>query len=82
MKKFPILLLAVMMLVMTGCRGETDYGECVGLIEDKSPNLEYEVSTRNLIVAIIFSETALVPLIYAVGYIWCPVGRVVIEQDL
>lgn len=73
MKK--LLLLAVVMLSLTGCKGSTEFGECVGFGASKSdPALVYELSTRNFVWSVIFFETVIAPVVWALEYAMCPVG--------
>lgn len=69
-------LLAVLLLgvLLSGCRDSTQYGECIGLVNDKKPELVYEVSTRNVVMAVIFSETLMMPILVGAFYLYCPVG--------
>ncbi len=70
--KYVIALIFAAMLV--GCSSHTEYGPCVGLGEDKNPNLVYKVSAQNIAVAIIFFELILPPMFVAVDEFYCPVG--------
>lgn len=73
MKK--LILLAALALSLTGCENGTEFGECVGLSDSqRDPGLVYEVSTRNAIVSIIFFETLVVPVVWALEHAYCPVG--------
>jgi hypothetical protein len=70
-------LLAVLSigLVLTGCTSETKYGPCVGLgSDDKDSKLKYEVDTKNVVLAFVFSETIFVPVIVVVKETYCPVS--------
>jgi len=59
----------------TGCRSRTDYGECVGINDaDRRPTLHYRLSTRNLVLGIIFVETIFAPLIVLLSEMYCPDG--------
>jgi hypothetical protein len=71
MKKIIALMLATMLV---GCASHTEYGPCVGIGEDKNPNLVYKISTQNLIVAIFFFQLIAPPVIVAVDEFYCPVG--------
>jgi len=58
-----------------GCRSRTDYGECVGINDaDRRPTLHYRLSTRNLVLGIIFVETIFAPLIVLLSEMYCPDG--------
>ena len=77
MKRMFLASLLVCATLMMGCKSSTQYGECVGFLsdEDRSPDLQYSWSGRNLFWTIVFSETLVVPIVYAVGYSHCPVGN-------
>jgi hypothetical protein len=72
MKKTLAMLL--MMTALTGCTGRTAYGECIGAFDEKKPELEYKMSTMNLVVATIFLETIFVPVVVVAEQTYCPVG--------
>lgn len=77
MKKLFTALCLAATLCATGCEMSNNYGECKGFIDqgEKDPNLKYEVSKRNVILAIIFSETLLWPGLTGAFWVWCPTGR-------
>lgn len=75
MKKF---VLAAALLLSTACKGETEYGECQGLTKQK-PGLEYEISTRNAVWTALFVQSIVVPVVWALEYAYCPVGRTTVE---
>ncbi len=71
-----IVSLLMLSLVSFGCVQNTSYGECEGLATEdaKKPNLVYRLDAWNIIMAIIFSETLVIP-VYVVGWdLWCPSG--------
>lgn len=69
------LVILALLLALTGCRSRTQYGECVGIADDPDPALVYKVSKRNVIVAVLFFETGIVPLVVLLTQTRCPVGR-------
>lgn len=71
MKKLFIVMLAV---ALAGCTSQTEYGRCIGVMQDKNPKLEYELSIWNTAMAIIFSETIVVPVVVVANQYQCPVG--------
>lgn len=73
MKK--ILLSLMLAFTVAGCTSETEYGDCVGLFEDRDPTLVYETDTGNVILAVIFSETLIVPAIVLIDETYCPVKQ-------
>ena len=73
MKK--IIAIAAVALVLTGCTTKTEYGECIGVLQDKKPDLEYKLSGWNTFLAIIFSETIVVPALVIANEHLCPVAK-------
>lgn len=73
MKK--IILCAIVAILAAGCTSKTEYGECVGVLQDKKPELEYKLSAWNTFVAIVFSETIVVPVVVIANEHSCPVGK-------
>lgn len=78
MKRLLRLAAAVLLVaaLATACTSRTKYGECLGLQEDelKDPKLNYRVSVLNVVLAVIFVETLVVPLVVALSETTCPVG--------
>lgn len=72
MKKMTALIL---MLVISGCTSRTQFGECIGLGEDKKPDLQYKLSAWNLAMGVIFVELIAPPILVAVNETFCPVGK-------
>jgi len=58
-----------------GCTSKTEFGECIGLTEDKNPKLEYKYNTLNLILALVFVETLVVPAVVILEELQCPIGE-------
>jgi len=76
MKKFlTTMLLGLVLFAGTGCDSETSLGECVGVLEEKKPNLRYEYDAGNIILAVIFSQTLVVPAIVIFDSLECPVAK-------
>ena len=73
MKKLLLIMLAVSAL--TGCTTRTDYGECVGVGGSRDPALHYRLDTWNVLWAVIFFETAVVPLVVILDDAYCPVAK-------
>lgn len=73
MKKF--MILAALMVMLTACTAETQYGECIGVVTDPEPGLVYEYDVGNIVVAVILSETIIVPLIVVLDELKCPVAK-------
>jgi hypothetical protein len=77
MRKFMTLLPLIALLGAAGCETETSYGQCKGLLDadEEQKDLKYEVSTRNVVLSILFSETLLWPGLTAAFWYHCPVAR-------
>lgn len=63
-----------MILLVNGCASETQFGKCIGIAGDKDPKLQYEYSTRNIVLGAMFSGTIFAPIVVALKEIQCPVG--------
>jgi hypothetical protein len=73
MKK--IALATVLTLTLSGCTSSTEYGECVGITDQKDPTLRYEYNAGNVIVAVAFSETIIIPVIVIFSNLKCPIAK-------
>ena len=58
-----------------GCTTRTDYGECIGIADDKDPTFVYKVSRWNVILGVIFVEMIVPPVIVLANEFSCPVGK-------
>jgi hypothetical protein len=70
-----IILCALVAILAAGCTTHTEYGECIGVLQDKKPDLEYKLSGWNTFLAVIFSETIVVPIVVVADDFQCPVGK-------
>lgn len=61
-------------LLFSGCEKENQYGKCVGIDEDKNPNLTYKISTRNVILGVLFFEILIPPIVVLASETYCPTG--------
>jgi hypothetical protein len=70
-------LLLALLLSAAACTDSTSLGPCVGIDDEqkRDPNLVYEIDTGNVIVAVIFVETVIVPVWVALDETYCPVAR-------
>ena len=64
----------MMAIVLSGCTSHTEFGPCIGIGEEKNPNLVYKVSAQNLVVGIVFFQLIAPPVIVAIDEFYCPVG--------
>jgi hypothetical protein len=77
------MLMILPLFLLTGCvsevtlPGESTPVSCVGFNsqDERDSTLVYKVSTRNLVVGIIFVEMIAPPVIVALNELWCPVRR-------
>lgn len=72
MKLTAVLLIAAL---LAGCTSKTEFGDCIGIADDKKPDLQYKVSAMNVFLAIIFIETVFVPVIVLVDQTSCPIAK-------
>lgn len=70
-----LLSLVLLISLMSGCTSSTKYGECIGILDDPKPNLRYDYHVGNVIVAVIFVETIIIPLIIVFNDLKCPIGE-------
>ncbi len=63
-------------LLLVGCTTHTEFGSCIGLLDKQNPKVEYELSVWNGFVAILFSETVVVPIYTVAKDISCPYKEV------
>lgn len=75
--RFGWLLLAV---ALVGCESQRTLPDgttarCIGVNEQGHASLQYELSTRNLIVGALFVEMIAPPLVVLLKEISCPIGR-------
>lgn len=68
------LATAALMFTM-GCRTETEFGQCIGVQDDRSPMLVYEVPTRNIVLSAIFFQSVIGPALFFFADFRCPVAR-------
>lgn len=66
---------ALMLALLAGCTERTDFGECIGAFDEKKPDLEYKLSAKNVGLAVLFSETIVVPVVVVADQTHCPIGR-------
>jgi thioredoxin-related protein len=74
MKKSLIALLLLLAVFASACESSTKYGDCVGVLDTKKENLVYHTSVLNVVLAVIFSETIIVPVYVVFDEVECPVG--------
>lgn len=62
--------------LLAGCESSRHGLPCVGIVESdrKVPGVQYEVSTTNVVVGVLFSGSVLVPAIVLLKEFECPMG--------
>jgi hypothetical protein len=68
------LILAASLALLGGCTRNTNYGKCIGLQTKEVDTLKYDFSIKNTIIALIFSETIIIPAIVLFDDVKCPTG--------
>jgi hypothetical protein len=63
-----------LVLFLAACQSRTDIGKCVGVNDKQDPAFVYRVSTRNIIVGVIFFEMIAPPIVVALDELYCPVS--------
>jgi len=69
------LLLLITLMFTVSCTESTKHGECIGFDDEKDETLVYEISVSNAIIAAIFVETIIVPIVWGLDVAYCPVGE-------
>jgi hypothetical protein len=69
-----MIIIMILVAVLAGCTNSTQYGDCVGIVDERDPNLVYKLSAQNMAVAIIFFELIAPPVIVLADELYCPVG--------
>lgn len=72
--KYIIIVMMICSLFMISCKSKTEYGNCIGALGTEKPELEYEYSMRNIILAVVFSEMIMPPILVTLNQYKCPVG--------
>lgn len=60
-------------LLLAGCESSRHGVPCIGLTEKEKAGVEYEISTRNAILAVVLVQTLWVPAIVVFAEAKCPV---------
>lgn len=68
-------LAALLLLSTVGCTSKTEYGSCIGILEEKDQTLVYRPSWRNIFLGAVFGETVFVPAVVILDAHSCPVGK-------
>jgi hypothetical protein len=69
-----ILAVTIIALYLSACTRSTSFGECIGIDDEPVPSLKYRYSLWNAGIALVFSETIIVPIYTLAKQIQCPTG--------
>ena len=75
MRRFALGLLVAATALLSACTTRTQYGECIGIGDDKKPDLEYKLDVWNTFLGIAFFETLFTPIVVLANEAYCPVGK-------
>lgn len=67
--------LLLSLIALGACSSKNELGDCVGVLNNKNPNLNYNLSVWNIIMAGVFSETLIVPAVVVLNQLECPVSK-------
>lgn len=68
------LLGIILLATLAACESERPEGKCIGLNGKPKPGVEYEYSTGNIIVGVVFMEMIAPPIIVLLDELKCPVS--------
>lgn len=71
MKYIAMLLMAA---ALAGCTTENQYGPCIGAFDDPEPGVKYKLDVWNTVMAVIFVETVVVPVVVIANETKCPIN--------
>lgn len=70
------IAMMLMVTVLSGCTSATEFGQCVGMFEDKKQDLTYNISGWNAFVAVLGTSLLFIPTILVIkDQTFCPTGR-------
>lgn len=76
MNRKVLSLTVILATVLLGaCESSNKFGKCVGLNGGEDSTLVYHGSTRNIVLAVVFSEMVIPPVVVALKEYKCPVAR-------
>lgn len=73
MKK--IIMALCMALTLTACTYENEHGKCVGVADDKRPDLNYRLEVMNVFWAVVGIEIIYPPIKVLADATFCPTGK-------
>jgi hypothetical protein len=66
--------LIILALLASGCTSKTEFGNCIGIADDRDPKLNYKMDIWNAGLGILFVEFIIPPIIVVADEFYCPVG--------
>jgi len=69
-------LLLIICILVTGCTSKTEFGPCIGINQEKKPDLRYEYSGWNIAMGVIFAELIAPPIVVVLNELQCPVEKI------
>lgn len=70
-----IFFASMVLATAAGCTSSTEFGDCVGIGDDKNPALVYKLSVWNTFLAVFVSELIVPPIVVLANETFCPVGK-------
>lgn len=61
-------------LTLNGCTSTTDFGECIGMFDDRNPQLTYKLSGWNAFISIATMGLIVPPVLWMKNSTFCPTG--------
>lgn len=75
------IAMLLMVAVLAGCTSENQYGPCIGAFDEPVPDVQYKLSVWNTVMAVIFFETVIVPVVVVANEAKCPINHPPKKQD-
>lgn len=67
------ILTITICLLNTGCTSKTEFGQCIGILDERDPNLVYKVHVGNMVISLLGLELILPPVYWFSQYALCPI---------
>ncbi len=68
--------LAILVLVAaTACTSRTEFGDCIGIADERDPTLTYRLSVWNTLLGIFFVEMIVPPIVVLANETFCPESK-------
>lgn len=73
-----MLIALIVLFVYGSCDSERRINgkvvQCSGVLRDKTPGYKYDVATKNIVYAVVFGQTLIVPALVVAKELQCPVA--------